>query len=238
MNSPQSQDPIVSEQTNISADPLQNERVLVLDFGSQFAQLIARRVRDQNVYCEIVRHDIPAESVIARKPAAMIFSGGPSSVYDQGGELVTRGFVEHHTPQPIESQRASLDVIDHPARCPDDDLHPFGQRLELLLHVLATGYFDHFGRTAFGQLHELAVDLIGQLTRRDQNQGLGQGIDPQRVELFEDGDGKRSGFACPRASLAEDIITLQRMGDHPGLDGAGFGPTDLGQSPLHDRRQG
>ena len=71
-------------QTNRSVDPLQNERVLVLDFGSQFAQLIARRVRDQNVYCEIVRHDISAESVLARKPIAIILSGGPSSVYDQG----------------------------------------------------------------------------------------------------------------------------------------------------------
>ena len=71
-------------QTNRSVDPLQNERVLVLDFGSQFAQLIARRVRDQNVYCEIVRHDISAQSVIARKPVAIILSGGPSSVYDQG----------------------------------------------------------------------------------------------------------------------------------------------------------
>lgn len=63
-------------------DPLLSERVLVLDFGSQFAQLIARRVRDQNVYCEIVRHDIPAETVIARKPSAIILSGGPSSVYE------------------------------------------------------------------------------------------------------------------------------------------------------------
>ncbi len=65
-----------------AADPLLNERVLVLDFGSQFAQLIARRVREQNVYCEIVRHDISIEAVKARNPAAIILSGGPSSVYD------------------------------------------------------------------------------------------------------------------------------------------------------------
>ena len=63
-------------------DSLQTERVLVLDFGSQFAQLIARRVRDQNVYCEIVRHDISVEKILARKPIAIILSGGPSSVYD------------------------------------------------------------------------------------------------------------------------------------------------------------
>jgi GMP synthase (glutamine-hydrolysing) len=64
------------------ADSLHSERVLVLDFGSQFAQLIARRVRDQNVYCEIVRHDIAIESIRARNPSALILSGGPSSVYE------------------------------------------------------------------------------------------------------------------------------------------------------------
>jgi GMP synthase (glutamine-hydrolysing) len=66
------------------AEQLHSERVLVLDFGSQFAQLIARRVRDENVYCEIVRHDISAETIVARKPSAIILSGGPSSVYDEG----------------------------------------------------------------------------------------------------------------------------------------------------------
>jgi GMP synthase (glutamine-hydrolysing) len=87
MNSPQlnssdTQSENAPKNQTASSDALQNERVLVLDFGSQFAQLIARRVRDQNVYCEIVRHDISAQSVMARKPMALIFSGGPSSVYD------------------------------------------------------------------------------------------------------------------------------------------------------------
>ena len=67
---------------NNTAPDLISERVLVLDFGSQYAQLIARRVREQNVYCEIVRHDISAETVKARSPSAIIFSGGPSSVYE------------------------------------------------------------------------------------------------------------------------------------------------------------
>ena len=59
-----------------------DERILILDFGSQYAQLIARRVREQNVYCEIVRHDITLEAVRRRKPAGIILSGGPSSVYE------------------------------------------------------------------------------------------------------------------------------------------------------------
>ncbi len=60
---------------------LAEERVVVLDFGSQYAQLIARRVREQNVYCEILRHDLPAEQIAARQPAGIILSGGPASVY-------------------------------------------------------------------------------------------------------------------------------------------------------------
>ena len=55
--------------------------VLVLDFGAQYAQLIARRVREARVYSEIVAHDISAEEVKRRDPAALILSGGPSSVY-------------------------------------------------------------------------------------------------------------------------------------------------------------
>ncbi len=60
------------------------ERVLVLDFGSQYAQLIARRVREQHVYCEIVRHDISAERLRELAPLGIILSGGPASVYDEG----------------------------------------------------------------------------------------------------------------------------------------------------------
>jgi GMP synthase (glutamine-hydrolysing) len=58
--------------------------VLVLDFGAQYAQLIARRVREARVYSEIVPYDITAEDVERRAPAALILSGGPASVYAEG----------------------------------------------------------------------------------------------------------------------------------------------------------
>lgn len=63
---------------------LTDQRVIVLDFGSQYAQLIARRVREQNVYCQIVRHDLSAERIAELKPMGIILSGGPSSVYETG----------------------------------------------------------------------------------------------------------------------------------------------------------
>jgi len=61
-----------------------DEKLLVLDFGSQYAQLIARRVRQQQVYCEIVRHDISAARVRELAPLGLILSGGPASVYETG----------------------------------------------------------------------------------------------------------------------------------------------------------
>ncbi len=58
-----------------------DERILVLDFGAQYAQLIARRVRENQVFCEIVRHDITPEQIERHGARGLILSGGPSSVY-------------------------------------------------------------------------------------------------------------------------------------------------------------
>ena len=74
--------------------PQQAERVLVLDFGSQYAQLIARRVREQHVYCEIVRHDITAARVRELAPQGIILSGGPASVYEQAAPKCDPGLFQ------------------------------------------------------------------------------------------------------------------------------------------------
>jgi len=76
--SPAAQSVVLSE-----AQELTRQRIVVLDFGSQYAQLIARRVREQNVYCQIVRHDIAADRLAELEPQGIILSGGPSSVYAQ-----------------------------------------------------------------------------------------------------------------------------------------------------------
>lgn len=65
-----------------------DEVVLVLDFGGQTAQLIARRVRDQNVFCQLVRHDLSAARIKELNPKGLILSGGPASVYGEGAPQV------------------------------------------------------------------------------------------------------------------------------------------------------
>ncbi|MDX6275184.1 MAG: hypothetical protein QOJ92_2394 [Frankiales bacterium] len=74
------------------------ETVLVVDFGAQYAQLIARRVREARVYSEIVPHTITAAELLARKPKAVILSGGPSSVYAEGAPQIDPGLIDSGVP--------------------------------------------------------------------------------------------------------------------------------------------
>ncbi|NSW85561.1 MAG: glutamine-hydrolyzing GMP synthase [Syntrophobacteraceae bacterium] len=65
-------------------DHLHEERILILDFGSQYTQLIARRIRESHVYCEIHPYNLALEVIRAFEPRGIVLSGGPSSVHDEG----------------------------------------------------------------------------------------------------------------------------------------------------------
>ena len=70
----------------------------MVDLGAQYAQLIARRVREAHVYSEIVAHDATAEELRARRPAGLILSGGPSSVYEADAPAVDPGLFDLGVP--------------------------------------------------------------------------------------------------------------------------------------------
>ena len=71
---------------------MQHELIIILDFGSQYTQLIARRVREQGVYCEIHSFNLPVDEIVAKQPRGVILSGGPSSVTDKEAPRLTQDF--------------------------------------------------------------------------------------------------------------------------------------------------
>ncbi len=68
-----------------------HQKVLILDFGGQYNQLIARRVREQGVFCDLKSSDMTLEEIKAYNPIGIIFTGGPSSVYEEGSPLIDKG---------------------------------------------------------------------------------------------------------------------------------------------------
>ncbi len=77
------------------------ETIIILDFGSQYSMLIARRIRECHVYCEILPHDTPWERVAGLNPRGFVLSGGPSSVYAPGSPLAPNYVFEKGLPAGI-----------------------------------------------------------------------------------------------------------------------------------------
>ena len=68
-----------------------DQKILILDFGSQYTQLIARRVREARVYCEIHPFNMSLQEIKDFSPNGIILSGGPSSIYDENAPLAEKG---------------------------------------------------------------------------------------------------------------------------------------------------
>jgi GMP synthase (glutamine-hydrolysing) len=81
-----------------AARPVQREAIVIIDFGSQYSMLIARRVREHQVYCELVPPDTPWEKIAPLNPRGFILSGGPASVYESGAPLAPAYIYERRLP--------------------------------------------------------------------------------------------------------------------------------------------
>ena len=77
---------------------MDHQTIVVLDFGGQYNQLIARRVRECSVYCEVLPYRTPLEEIIAKKPIGIIFTGGPNSVYADNSPRIDRAIFEQGIP--------------------------------------------------------------------------------------------------------------------------------------------
>lgn len=90
--------PGVSDSAPELVHPTARDAVAILDYGSQYSQLIARRVREANVYCELLPHDVTPERFADLNPRGVILSGGPASVYAEGAPLIPQFVLESGLP--------------------------------------------------------------------------------------------------------------------------------------------
>src|SRR5215217_8092506 len=91
-------DAVSSEAADVHAPETAREEVLVLDFGGQYSQLIARRIRECGVFAELLPHTTDFESIRERRPGALVLSGGPASVYSEGAPELRRELLEMGIP--------------------------------------------------------------------------------------------------------------------------------------------
>ncbi|MBA3311900.1 MAG: glutamine-hydrolyzing GMP synthase [Planctomycetota bacterium] len=167
------------------------ERVLVLDFGSQTAQLIARRVRDQNVFCQIVRHDLPADRIRELNPKGLILSGGPASVYAPGAP--------QPDPQVFDLGVPILGIC-------------YGMQVVARAHGgdVRAGNSREFGRTKLTVaakdpfLAGLPEDFVVWMSHGDQAEALGENFTPLATT-----------DTCPSAAVKHKTLPIYGLQFHP-----------------------
>jgi GMP synthase (glutamine-hydrolysing) len=163
-------------------EPAPEERpVLVLDFGGQYSQLIARRVREARVYSELVSHRIAPEEISERNPAALILSGGPASVYADGAPLADPGIFALGVPTLGICYGMQLMARELGGTVEANDVSEYG-KADVDLDGSATLF------------HDLAADQVVWMSHRDSVTAAPTGArvtassETTRIAAFEDPD--------------------------------------------------
>ena len=228
--------------------PADHQKVLIVDFGSQVTQLIARRLREARVYCEIHPYSKAEAALVAMKPQAIILSGGPESVHEEGSPRAPQGVFE--AGQVRAAVRDAAQADDRHAEPGGGADHGEGLHVD---HVGVDGVIadagDHAptrgqsgrrqGGRAIGQRQDGGDPRIGRLALRKAKRAgvhvaitdLGDPIDAGVVEAArargaERDDHVRQGVVGPQA--------LERMGDRRG----GLDRTDAGDQGADAAAQG
>jgi len=142
---------------------MNHDTILVLDYGSQYAQLIVRRVREANVYCELLPWDAPAAGALALEPKGIILSGGPNSVYDPGAPALPDYVLESGLP--VLGICYGMQLLTHTlgGRVAGSDRHEYG-RAELTLDApddaLFAGWIDESGPAQVWMSHGDKVEEL------------------------------------------------------------------------------
>lgn len=180
------------------------ELVLVLDFGSQTAQLIARRVREQQVFCQLVRPDLSADRIRELNPKGLILSGGPASVYAEGAPLPD--------PQIFELGIPILGIC-----------YGMQATCRALGNEVSPGHSREFGRTPCNVLvdselfEDVPRDLVVWMSHGDQVKNLTEKWQP----LASTAD-------CPAAAVKHKTRPIYCLQFHPEVTHTQFGGTLLG----------
>ncbi|MCA9094368.1 MAG: glutamine-hydrolyzing GMP synthase [Planctomycetaceae bacterium] len=182
----------------------QNELILVLDFGSQFTQLIARRVREQKVFCQLVRHNITADRIRELAPKGLILSGGPASVYGT------------NAPQPDpEIFQLGIPIL---GIC-------YGMQASCLALgcEVSAGEVREYGRTeltaqpASGLFDGVPAQSVVWMSHGDQVQGLSEQFEPLATT-----------DTCPFAAVKHKSLPLYGLQFHPEVSHTEHGGKLLG----------
>lgn len=203
MKSVSADSPVSSSQPESSLAVAQ-EKILVLDFGSQTAQLIARRVRENNVFCQLVRHDLSAERIKEIAPKGIILSGGPSSVYEAGAPKADPAIFELGIP--VLGICYGMQLICH---------YQGGQ--------VTAGTTREFGNTAvkIGDHDKLFAGLPAEINVFMSHGDLVQNIAGDFSSLAET-------HSCPVAAVKHNVKPIYAMQFHPEVTHTQFGTQIIG----------